>query len=131
MYKVLFLPLVKGRKEETVHVIVQSKTFAVTEALRAFVEKHLTRLFRRKSRISQVIVYLESVPKKKNDLHATSAKIYIDLPGRNIVVQEKAEDLYLAIIQAAHSAARKLRKVKEKRMNHHVPRWVFVPEYRE
>src|SRR6185369_5164953 len=104
------------------NVIVQSKTFAVTEALRAFIKKHLTQLFRRRGRVSQVIVYLEVVPKKKNDLFAMSAKIYIDVPGKNIVVQERAEDLYLAIVQAAHSAARQLRKFKEKRIRR-APRW--------
>jgi ribosomal subunit interface protein len=115
------------------HVIVQSKTFAVTEALRAFVEKHMTRLFRRQSKVTQVMVYLECVPKKKNDVFATSAKVYIDLPGKNIVVQEKSEDMYLAIMQAAHSAARKLRKVKERRTHHlsYAARWALAPETRE
>lgn len=112
------------------NVIVQSKTFAITEALRAFVEKHLTRLLRKGSRISQVVVYLEAVPKKKNDLSATSAKIYIDLPGRNIVVQEKAQDLYLAIVQAAHSAARQVRKLKERR-HHHGDKLAWAPSYTE
>jgi len=112
------------------NIIVQSKTFAVTEALRAFVEKHLTRLFRRKVGISQVTVYLEVVPRRKNDLSSTTAKIYIDLPGKNIVVLEKAEDLYLAITQAAHGAARQLRKIKQRRTQY-PPRWAFVPEYRE
>ncbi len=106
-------------------VIVQSKTFTVTEALRAFIGKHLTRLFRRRGRVSQVIVYLEVVPKKKNDLFATSAKIYLGVPGKSIVVQERAEDLYLAIVQAAHSAARQLRKFKERRV-HRVSRWAIA-----
>jgi len=112
------------------HVIVQSKTFAVTEALRAFVEKYVSRLFRRQTKVTQITVYLECVPKKKNDVFATSAKIYIDLPGKNIIVQEKAEDLYLAIMQAAHSAARKMRKVKERRTHHlsSAARWALAPE---
>lgn len=114
------------------NIIVQSKTFAVTEALRAFVEKHITRLFRKKSRISQVIVYLESIPKKKNDLFSTCAKIYIDMPGKNIVVQEKAADLYLAIAEAAHSAARQLRKFKERRTHHEGKfAWAVLPEQLE
>ncbi|MBW7955853.1 ribosome-associated translation inhibitor RaiA [Patescibacteria group bacterium] len=114
------------------NIIVQSKTFAVTEALRAFVEKHVTRLFRKRGRISQVVVYLESVPKKKNDLFSTSAKIYIDVPGKNIVVQEKAADLYLAISQAAQSAARQLRKTKERRATHGAKwAWNLVPDYRD
>jgi len=112
------------------HVIVQSKTFAVTEALRAFVEKYVIRLIGRQTKVSQVRVYLEVVPKKKNDVFATSAKFYIDLPGKNIIVQEKAEDLYLAIMQAARTAARKMRKLKERRSHHmtYAARWAIAPE---
>ena len=111
------------------NVIVQSKTFAVTEALRAFVEKHVTRLFRKRGRISQIVVYLESIPKKKNDLFSTCAKFHIEMPGKSIVVQEKAADLYLAISQAAQSAARQLRKVKERRQQHQ-PKlaWAVIPD---
>lgn len=97
------------------NVIVQSKTFKVTEAIRAFVERQLVKMFRKHDRISQVMVFLESVPKKKNDLSATSAKIYVNLPGKNIVAQEKAQDLYLAINEATRSAVRQLRKLRERR----------------
>lgn len=97
------------------NVIVQSKTFKVTEAIRAFVERQLGKLFRKYDRISQVTVFLESVPKKKNDLSATSAKIYVDVPGKNIVAQEKAQDLYFAIHEATKSAVRQLRKLRERR----------------
>ena len=97
------------------NIIVQSKTFIVTEAIRAFVSRQLGRMFRQCGRISRVMVFLEHVPKKKNDLSATTAKIYVDLPGKNIVAQEKAQDLYLAIHEAAHSAARQLRKLRERR----------------
>lgn len=97
------------------NVIVQSKTFIVTEAIRSFVTRQLGRMFRQRGRISRVMVFLENVPKKKNDLSATTAKIYVDLPGKNIVAQEKAQDLYLAISEATHSAARQLRKLRERR----------------
>jgi ribosomal subunit interface protein len=107
------------------NVIVQSKTFIVTEAIRAFVTKHLGRAFRRRGRISQIFVFLENIPKKKNDLFSASAKIYVDMPGKNVVAQEKAEDMYVAITQAAHTAARQIRKLKEKRQKR-APRWAFA-----
>lgn len=107
------------------NVIVQSKTFVVTEAIRAFVSRHLTKVLRQGGRVSQVLVFLESIPKKKNDLTATTAKIYVDLPGKNIVVQERAQDLYVAITEAAHSAARQLRKLRERRHSHRGQRFAL------
>ncbi len=97
------------------NVIVQSKTMVVTQAIRNFVVQHTRKLFRRGQNIGNITVFLENIKHKKNDMQAASAKILVDLPGKNIMVQERAKDLYLAINQASKSTMRKMRKMKEKR----------------
>ena len=98
------------------NVIVHSKTMVITEALRSFATRQAQRLKNRGQRIANVIVFLEFIQRKKNDARAATAKFLIDLPGKNIVVQERAKDLYFAIHRAALSANRQVRKVKERRM---------------
>jgi ribosomal subunit interface protein len=100
------------------NVIVQSKTLVVTEAIRSFVRRQVLRLNRRGQKIGQITVFLENVSKKKNDIQSASAKILIDLPGKNIVVQQKAKDLYMAISEAARSATQQVNRAKQKRLRH-------------
>ena len=99
------------------NVIVQSKTLVVTAAIRSFVRRQVMRLNRRGAKIAQVTVFLENVTKKKNDVKAASAKILIDLPGKNILVQEKAKNLYVAISQAARAATQQVNRVKKRRIH--------------
>ncbi len=108
------------------NVIVQSKTLTVTEALHAFAVKEASRLFGRGHRISQVVIFLENIRRKKNDLQSSKAKFFVDLPGKNIVVQESAHDLYLAISEAAKKTVRQVRKMKERRRTKHLPRVVIT-----
>lgn len=98
------------------NVIVQSKTLVVTEAIRSFVRRQVLRLNHRDAKISKVTVFLENVAKKKNDLRSASAKILVDLPGKNIMVQEHAKDIYFAVTQAARAATHQVSKVKERRL---------------
>ena len=103
------------------NVIVQSKTLVITEALRSFAEQQAEKLRRRGQKISQVTVFLEQVARKKNDVQAATAKFLIELPGKQVVVQHKAHDLYLAISEAAGRATRQVRRFREKRVDqyHH------------
>jgi len=103
-------------ERKSMNVIVQSKTLVVTAAIRSFVRRQVMRLNRRGEKISQVTVFLENVSKKKNDLRSASAKILIDLPGKNIIVQEKAKDVYFAISEAARAATLQMSKVKARRL---------------
>jgi ribosomal subunit interface protein len=103
------------------NVIVQSKTMVITEAMRAFVLRQARKLFQRRQRITQVVVFLENVRRKKNDTTAATAKFFIDIPGKNLVVQERAHDVYLAISNAAKATMRRLRKTKERRLLRVVP----------
>ena len=97
------------------NVIVQSKTMVITEAIRNFAIRQTRKLLRRGQKIGNVFVFLETVKRKKNDEFAAIAKFYVDLPGRNIVVQEKAKDIYLAMHDAAAATLRQIGRSKEKR----------------
>jgi ribosomal subunit interface protein len=98
------------------NVIVHSKTMVITEAIRSFVVRQSRKLIQRGRKVGQVVVFLENIQRKKNDVTSATAKFLIDLPGKNVVVQERAQDLYLAINNAAHRAGRQLGKVKERRL---------------
>jgi ribosomal subunit interface protein len=101
-------------------ILIQSKTLAVTEAMRSFIERQTRRLFRKSQRVGQVTIYLETLSKrKKHDVQSACAKFQVHLPGRDIVVERRAVDLYQAIADASASAARRLRKFKEKRIGVH------------
>lgn len=99
------------------NVVVQSRTLVVTDALRNFVRRQTQRLVSRGHKIENVVVFLEKVKRKKNDMTATTAKFFINLPGKNIVVQERAYDLYLAIHEAARSAMRSIGETKDRRLS--------------
>jgi len=96
------------------NIIVQSKTMVITEALRRFVTEHAQKIGERTHKISTITVFLESIKKKKNDGHAQIAKFLVKIPGKNIVVQEKAKDLYFAINRAARVTLYKMDQVKAK-----------------
>lgn len=96
------------------NVIVQSKTTVVTEALRNFAEKQAQKFAKSGRKIEQVVVFLENVKKKKNDIHGATAQFLIEVPGKNIVVRERAKDLYQAMTSAADRTLQQLNKMKEK-----------------
>jgi ribosomal subunit interface protein len=96
------------------NVIVQSKTIVVTQAIRSFAIQQARKLQKHRPNISQVTVFLEIVKKKKNDVQAATAKFALEVPGKRIVVQERAKDLYTAISDASRGTARQLQKVKER-----------------
>ncbi len=98
------------------NVIVQSKTMVVTQALRDFANRHAEKFLKTGRQVGQVMVFLEMVKKKKNDLHAATAQFLIELPGKNIVVRERAKDMYQAIATAADHAADQLARAKEKQL---------------
>lgn len=107
----------QGKQERSLmDVIITSKTLQVTQALRAAAVRQAEKLFRFGKKILKVRVSLEVVNRKKNDLQATIVQYQVDLPGRRIVVRRKARDMYEALVDAASSAARQVRKTKEKRL---------------
>jgi ribosomal subunit interface protein len=97
-------------------VIVTSKTLQVTQALRAMASRQAQKLYRLGKKILRVRVSLEAVTKKKNDSSATIVQYHVELPGKDIVVRRKARDMYEALVDAASSAARQVRKAKERQI---------------
>lgn len=98
------------------NVIVQSKTMVVTEALRGAATRLAKKFSRRRQKINTINVFIETVAKKKNDMTSATAKFAVDLPGKNVVVQERAKDAYVALSEAAHAVMRQLGKTKERRI---------------
>ncbi len=98
------------------NVIVQSKTMTVTQALRDFAAKQARKFNRSGRKIEQVVVFLEIVKKKKNDMQAATAQFLISVPGKDIVVRERARDMYQAIATAADRTMLQLNKAKEKQL---------------
>jgi ribosomal subunit interface protein len=97
-------------------IMIQSKTLAVTAALRAFIERQLNKLARLQPRATTVTVFLETVARKKNDLQASVARVKISMPGKDLIIERRAQDLYTAVVDVAEHAFRYLRKTKEKRL---------------
>jgi ribosomal subunit interface protein len=111
-----FFAVLSERKGGQMTVIVQSKTFVVTEALRAFVTQQVQKLLKHSKKILEVVVFLEMVKRKKNDVYSASAQFVIVMPQRRVVVRQKAKDLYIAISEAARSTLRQVGRVKERRL---------------
>lgn len=110
------LQRVQNKGKDSMVVIVTSKTLHVTQALRDMAERQAQKLHRFGKNIIRVRVSLEAVAKKKNDTHATIVQYHVELPGRDVVVKRKARDMYEALVDAASSASRQVRKVKEKEL---------------
>lgn len=98
------------------NVIVQSKTMIVTQSLRDFAQKQAHKFAKSGKNIEQIVVFLEIVKKKKNDVHAATAQFLISVPGKNIVVRERAKDMYQAITSAADHALQQLNRAKKKQL---------------
>lgn len=96
-------------------VLVEAKNIEVTSALRMHVEKQAQKLSKLGDRITNVRVFLETVPKKSNDPHSNKVTFHVGVPGRDVVVIKQGVDMYEAVVQAARGAFRKVRKDFEKR----------------
>jgi ribosomal subunit interface protein len=98
------------------NIIVQSKTIALTDALRDFATAQAKKLVKNGHKVGNVMVFLDLVKRRKNDVQSATAKFLVQLPGKSIVVQEHARDMYGAVSSAAQSTLRQLRKTKERRI---------------
>ena len=97
-------------------VLIQSKTLQVTEAMRAFIERQAAKILRRQPRINSITVFLESVGKKKNDMQSAIARMKVVIPGKDIVVERRARDMYEAIVDVTTRAKEGLSRFKERRL---------------
>lgn len=69
-------------------------------------------------RVTQIRIYLEHIARKSSDPKRASVKVNAIIPGqKSIVVKSAAHDLYDAVVDAVDGVVRKVRKLKEKRIN--------------
>lgn len=85
----------------------------VTPALREYVENKLDPVVRHFDRVTGVSVIL-SVDKLKQ-----KAEVTLHVPGKDIFVEEAAEDLYAAIDLMFDKLDRQVQKFKQKLQDHH------------
>ncbi len=85
----------------------------VTPSLREYVEQKLEPVVRHFDKVSGVNVVL-SVEKLKQKAEAT-----IHVPGKDIHVEEVADDLYAAIDSMFDKLDRQVQKYKQKMQDHH------------
>ncbi len=97
-------------------VIVQAKTLVVTSALRAFAEQQAHKLDRLGIRITKVMVYLENVARKTNDPHRSEVRYKVEVPGKDVIVEKKGNNIYSVISAATTGVIRQLTKLKEKHL---------------
>lgn len=105
-----------GLERSSMKVFVEAKNLVVTPALRRHVEQHTKKLQKIGKKIVEVRVFLETIAKKSNDPTANRVIVSVSLPGKAVVVRKQAVDMYEAIVDAAHSASRRVRKEAEKRI---------------
>ncbi len=103
-------------------VLVQAKNIAVTPALAHAVTRQVQKVSHLSPRIQQVTAFLETVKRKRNDARASRVLLKIDWPGKDLIVQRTAFDLYDAIADASDRACRAVRKAKEKQRARHSSR---------
>ena len=76
-------------------ILVQAKDMKVTKAIEVFVNEKVKRMIvKHGKKVLGVKVFLETVARKKSDPQASHAKVEIEVPGKNIVVEEKSFDPY-------------------------------------
>jgi len=70
-------------------------------------------------KIRGVSVFMETVKTSQGLDQEAQVKVQVIVPGKNVVVSSKANDLYLAISRAMEDAAASVRKRKEKWVDRH------------
>lgn len=98
-------------------VFVQGKDMEVTTGIRRFVQEKIKRnVLKLGQRVLSARVYLENIARKKTDPSSARAKVKLEIPGEDIVVEEESHEVYQAITKAVKSSARQLRKLKDRRI---------------
>lgn len=95
-------------------VLVSSKNFVVTEALRKYSQEQADKILRLSDHVIKIRVFLETVAKKNNDPDANQARVVVELPGNDITVDKQAVEMYEAVLKAFEVAQRHVRKHHEK-----------------
>jgi len=100
-------------------LVIHGKNIEVTEAIRGYVQQKLEKAVAHfQTMIAGVDVHL-SVARNPRISAAQAAEVTVHAGSTVIRVEEKSENLYASIDLVADKIARKLRKFKERKQNHH------------
>ncbi len=98
-------------------ILVQAKNMRVTQGIQSFVnDRVISTIGKLGQRVVGVKVYIENISRRKNEPDGSNAKVQIQVPGKDIVVEQKSHDPYQAISDAVNAGGRQLRKLKEKNL---------------
>lgn len=89
-------------------VLIRAKNFSITQGLQKFADQHAKKLQKPYRRIIRVEAFLDQT---RSTAEATIKAV---IPGKDIVVNRKAKDMYTALSDALERAHRALRKNGEK-----------------
>ncbi len=100
-------------------LVIHGKNIEVTEAIRNYAQQKLAKAVAHfQNLIAGIDVHL-SVARNPRISAAQAAEVTVHAGGTVIRVEERSENLYASIDLVADKIARKLRKFKERRQNHH------------
>ena len=98
-------------------ISIQAKDMDITKAIRQFAIEKVGKVIKKfGKKVIGVRVYLEHIARKKNDPRASKAKVKIEIPGEDVIVEGQSNDAYQAISKAVNAASRSLRKIKGKEL---------------
>lgn len=95
------------------NILVHSKSLKITDAMREYVMKQVSKLGKFSHRVKAVNVFLETVKTKAGIEQEATAKVQVIIPGKDVMTKSKAHDLYLAVSEAMKDASLSLTKRKE------------------
>jgi ribosomal subunit interface protein len=99
-------------------LLIQAKDMSLTQAIRKFTANKSKKLLKKfGKKVIGIRVYLENIARKKNDPQSAQAKVQVEIPGDDVVVESKSNDAYQAITKAINLAVRSLKKIKGKQMS--------------
>lgn len=95
-------------------ITITGRHLGVTEAMKAYARTKVEKLLRFSGRTTQAVVTMD-VQHQDHEV-----EIVLDVPrGARLVGKAAAPDMYAAVDLAEHKLAMQLRKVKERRGDHH------------
>ncbi|HCC84827.1 MAG TPA: ribosome-associated translation inhibitor RaiA [Candidatus Pacebacteria bacterium] len=97
-------------------VLVEGKKLTITVALRNFVKQQAGKFETLGLRVRQVRVFLETVTRKTGEANRSEVKFKVELPGKDVIVEKKGQDMYAAIVAATERVKFQLQKLKQKHL---------------
>lgn len=92
-------------------ILIQTKGFDLTQALKATCEKYGKKISNRDALLEKVEFFLDCAGKKEGKIFI--AKIKIDRKGKDLFIEEKNTDMYVAIRNVCKKAKISLEKLEK------------------